>query len=160
MKKLLQTMATVLAMVFAMLMVAPARAGEFGTADEAVAMVHKAVAMFKDSGRQKTIAEANDPKGRFVDRDLYVVIHDMTGKALANPVLPRMVGMDLSALKDVDGKAFIKERLDTLKTRNSGWIDFKWPNSVTKHIEKRSVYFERVDDLVFTCGILKQQGAQ
>lgn len=112
--------------------------------------------MFKESGRQTTIVEANYPKGRFVDRDLYVVIHDMRGKALANPVLPRMVGMDLSAVKDVDGKAFMKERLEILKTRNSGWIDFKWPNSVTKQIEKRSVYFERVDDLVFTCGILER----
>ncbi|RZT08846.1 Cache domain-containing protein [Duganella sp. CF402] len=134
----------------------PLRAADLGSADEAVSMVRKAVAMLADSGKDKTIAEANNPHGRFVDRDLYVVIHDLHGTVLANPVLPRMVGHDLSAVKDVDGKMFIKERLDMLKTSNRGWIDFKWPNSVTKQIEKRSVYFERAGDLVVACGILKQ----
>jgi signal transduction histidine kinase len=143
----------VLALAF--LLGGPARAGDLGSAEEAVAMVHKAVAMLNDSGKDKTIAEANNVKGRFVDRDLYVVIHDMHGRVLANPVLPRMVGSDLSGVKDVDGKMFIKERLEMLKTANSGWIDFKWPNSVTKNIEKRSVYFERVGELVVACGILK-----
>ncbi|MRW94159.1 histidine kinase [Duganella sp. FT80W] len=136
-------------------LVGPLRAAELGSREEAVAMVHKAVAMLADSGREKTIAEVNNPKGRFVDRDLYVVIHDMQGKVLANPVLPRMVGVDLSGVKDVDGKMFIKERLEMLKSASNGWIDFKWPSSVTRQIEMRSVYFERAGDLVITCGILK-----
>src|SRR4051812_16568844 len=104
MKKLLKLIAVTLAILAA----TPSWAGELGSADEAVAMVRKAAAMLNESGRDKTIAEANNPKGRFVDRDLYVVIHDMNGKVLANPVLPRMIGMDLSAVKDVDGKAFMK----------------------------------------------------
>ena len=135
---------------------APLRAADLGTSEEAVAMVHKAVAMLNASGKDKTIAEANNPKGPFVDRDLYVVIHDLQGKVLANPVLPRMVGVNLSNVKDVDGKMFIHERLEMLKTAGSGWNDFKWPNSVTKNVEKRSAYFERVGDLVITCGILKR----
>lgn len=133
-----------------------ASAAEFGSADEAVAMVHQAVAYLHDNGRDQLIVEANKSKGRFVDRDLYIVIHDMQGKALANPVLPRMVGADISGVKDVDGKAFIHDRLVMLKTADKGWIDFKWPNSLTQKIEHRSVYFERVGDLVFACGILKK----
>ncbi|MHA4867950.1 cache domain-containing protein [Duganella sp. PWIR1] len=152
MRKLINYLVLALACILA----GPLRAADLGSQEEAVAMVHKAVAMLAESGKDKTIAEANNPKGRFVDRDLYVVIHDLHGKVLANPVLPRMVGVDLSGVKDVDGKMFIKERLDMLKTATSGWIDFKWPNSVTKNIEKRSVYFERAGDLVITCGILKQ----
>lgn len=142
-----------LALLFAL--AGPLRAAGQDPRQEAVAMVHKAVAMLAASGREKTIAEANNPKGRFVERDLYVVIHDMHGKVLANPVLPRMVGIELAGVKDVDGKMFIKERLEMLKTTNNGWIYFKWPNSVTTQIEKRSVYFERAGDLVITCGIPK-----
>jgi cytochrome c len=145
----------ILLLALLLALVGPVRAAELGSREEAVAMVHKAVAMLADSGREKTIAEVNNPKGRFVDRDLYVVIHDMQGKVLANPMLPRMVGVDLSGVKDVDGKMFIKDRLEMLKTAGNGWIDFKWPNSVTRQIEKRSVYFERAGDLVITCGILK-----
>lgn len=135
-----------------------ASAAEFGSADEAVAMVRQATAYLHDNGREQTIAEANKPKGRFVDRDLYIVIHDMQGRALANPALPRMVGADISGVKDVDGKAFIRDRLAMLKTADRGWIDFKWPNSLTQKIEQRSVYFERVGELVFACGILKNRG--
>lgn len=157
MNKFIQQMAFALACAWSFACALPAHAAaQLGTADEAVAMVHKAIAHLKANGRDKTIAEANNPKGRFVDRDLYIVIHDTQGKVLANPVLARMVGMDLAPVKDIDGKVFIRERLDMLKTSDHGWNEFKWPNSVTARIEQRQVYFERVDGLVFACGILKK----
>jgi cytochrome c len=121
----------------------------------AVAMVKKAVACLKANGKDKTIAEANNRAGASVDRDLYVAITDMTGKALANPMLPRSIGKDLTGVRDVDGKYFVKERLEMLKTKSQGWIDDKWPNPVSKKIELRSTYFERVDELVIACGIYK-----
>ncbi len=125
------------------------------TPEQAVAMVHKAVLYLKANGKDKTIAEANNPKGEFVHGDLYVAITDMTGKALANPMLPRSVGKDLSAVRDIDGKYFVKDRLEMLKAKPQGWIDYKWPNPISKKIELRSTYFERVDDLVIACGIYK-----
>ena len=48
-------------------------AAEKGTAEEAVAMVKKAAALVKSSGKEKAFAEFNNPKGAFVDRDLYVM---------------------------------------------------------------------------------------
>jgi signal transduction histidine kinase len=131
-------------------------AAELGTSAEAVAMVNKAVAYLAENGREKTIAEMNKPASAFVDRDLYVVAHDMKGVILVNPVLPRMVGKNILEIKDVDGKAFVKDRLAMLAQANSGWNDFKWPNSVTNKVDIRSTYFTRVDDIVFTCGILKK----
>ena len=131
-------------------------AAELGTADEAIAMVDKATTYLAKNGRDKTLVEINKPNGAFVDRDLYVVVHDMTGKVLANPVLPRMVGKDIKDIKDVDGKAFVRERLAKLEKSEKGWIDFKWPNSLTQKIDVRSAYFVRVGDLVFTCGIVKK----
>ncbi|MES2258126.1 MAG: cache domain-containing protein [Pseudomonadota bacterium] len=127
-----------------------------GSADEAVAMVKKAAIYLKEHGRDKTLAEVNNPAGLFVDRDLYVAITDMSGKALANPILPKTVGKDLSQVRDVNGKYFVKERLEMLKSHPSGWIDYKWPNPLSKQIETRSTYFERVDDLVIACGIYKK----
>lgn len=129
-------------------------ASEFGTAEEAVAMVKKAVAYMKSHDRDAAIEAVN--KGQFVDRDLYVVIHDMKGKVLANPVIPRLVGKDLADVKDIDGKAFVRERFEILKSKDSGWNEFKWPNSLTQKVEARAVYFERAGDLVFACGILKK----
>ncbi|MES2261093.1 MAG: cache domain-containing protein [Pseudomonadota bacterium] len=133
-----------------------AGAGELGTADEAVAMVNKAVAYLAEHGREQALAEINKPKGRFVDRDLYVVVHDMHGTVLANAQLQRMVGKDVSEVKDIDGRQFVKERLKMLATAKSGWNEFQWPNSVTQKIDRRSTYFVREGDLVLTCGILKK----
>src|SRR5262245_52573739 len=56
-----------------------AQAGERGTPDEAHAMVKKAISFFKANGKDKTMAALNDPKGAFIDRDLYVFVHDDKG---------------------------------------------------------------------------------
>ncbi len=141
---------------FSLLLQASAGAAELGTAPEAIAMVNKALAYLAENGRDKTLAEVNNKTGIFVDRDLYVVAHDMKGVVLANAVLPRMVGKDLSETRDVDGKYFMRERLAILAKAPSGWIEFKWPNSVTQKVDVRSVYFARAGDIVFTCGIVKK----
>lgn len=75
---------------------------------------------------------------------------------MANPVIPRLVGKEIVELTGVEGNAFIEQRLALLKTRNSGWIDFKWPNSVTNQVEKRSTYFELLNDPILSHGILKK----
>ena len=59
-------------------------AADAGTKDEAVAMVKKAVDFIKANGADKAYAEFSNPKGQFVDRDLYITIYDMNGKCLAH----------------------------------------------------------------------------
>lgn len=86
-----------------------ASATEHATKDDAVAMVHKVIAYIKANGKDRVIAEVNIPKGRFVDRDLYVSVGDGVGMVLAHGGNPRLVGKNLFEVKDVDGKAFVKE---------------------------------------------------
>jgi hypothetical protein len=52
-------------------------ADEYGTAAEAEAMVKKAIAYLKANGKDKAFAEFSNPKGQFVDRDLYVTVYDL-----------------------------------------------------------------------------------
>jgi signal transduction histidine kinase len=82
-----------------------ALAADVGTKDEATAMVKKAVALIKANGAEKAYAEFSNPKGPFVDRDLYVVVYDMTGKCLAHGANAKMIGRDLIDNKDVDGRS-------------------------------------------------------
>ena len=44
------------------------------TAEEAKAMAQKAKAFYKANGKEKAIAEFNDPKGQFVKGDIYIVV--------------------------------------------------------------------------------------
>src|SRR6187402_3165216 len=91
-------------------------ASEHGTREEAIALVQKTIASIKANGREKTIAEINNVQGtKFRDRDLYITVNDMTAKNLAHGSNPRMQGKDLIDLKDADGKAFMRERLELVK---------------------------------------------
>jgi signal transduction histidine kinase len=132
-----------------------AGAADHGSKEEAVAMTQKAIAYMKANGAEKTISEVNNPKGKFIDRDLYVVIYDLHGKNVAHGGNPKMVGKDLIEMKDVDNKSFMKERVEIAKTKGRGWQDYSFLNPVSKKIEQKSMYVERYEDMIFGCGIYK-----
>jgi len=130
-------------------------AGDQGTKEEAVAMVKKAIEYIKANGNEKAFAEINNPKGKFTDRDLYVVVYDMKAKCLAHGQKISMVGLDLIDYKDKDGKEYMKERIDLMSKQKSAWQDYKFMNPVSKKIEPKSMYVERSGDLIVGCGIYK-----
>jgi cytochrome c len=123
---------------------------------EAEGMVKKAVAFVKSNGKEKAFSEFNNHKGKFTDRDLYITVYDLNGKCLAHGQNAKMIGKDLIELKDSDGKLFIKERMETAKTKGKGWQDYKYTNPMTKGIEEKSVYFEKYEDLVIAGGVYKR----
>ncbi len=131
-------------------------AADKGTPDEAVAMVKKAVALIKSDGKEKAFAAISDPANTdFHDRDLYIYVYDLNGVALAHGNNPKMVGKPLIGLKDNEGKPMIKEMVELAKSKGKGWVDFKWPNPVTKAVEAKSGYIEKVDDMLVGSGIYK-----
>lgn len=129
---------------------------EFGTAADAEAMVKKAIAYVKANGKDKAFAEVGNPKGQFVDRDLYIFVYDLNGKCLAHGANPKMVGKDLGEMKDSDGKSYVKERIEIAKTKGRGWQDYKFTNPVSKKIEPKTAYIEKVDEMIVGCGIYKK----
>jgi cytochrome c len=133
-----------------------AGASEFGTSTEATAMVKKAVAYLKANGKEKTLAEVSNNKGQFIDRDLYISVYDMNGNVLAHGTNPKLIGKDVMALKDPNGKEFIKDILGQAKASGKGNADYVWPNPVTKELQAKSVYFEKADDMVFSSGYYKK----
>ena len=153
MKKIL--VAIVLGMFLAM-GVNAVQAADTGTKDEAVAMVKKAIEFIKANGNDKAFAEFSNPKGQFVDRDLYVVVYDMNGKCLAHGANQKMVGRDLIDNKDVDGKEFMKERIEMMKKESTGWQNYKFRNPVSNQIEPKTMYLVRSGDLIVGCGVYGQ----
>jgi len=131
-------------------------AAQFGTAAEAEALVKKAVQLIKTEGKEKAFVEINNPKGKFVDRDLYIFVYDMTGKCVAHGFNQKMIGKDLIEMKDKDGKYFVKERIEIAKTKGRGWQDYEFTDPLTKKIEHKSAYVEKLDDLIIGCGIYKR----
>jgi cytochrome c len=137
------------------LTISTAQADDRGTKEEAKAMVQKAIAYMKANGLEKTVEEVNNRNGQFVDRDLYVTIYDMNMKNLAHGANARMVGKDMIDLKDVDGKAYMRERQKLATSQGSAWQDFKFVNPVTKKIEPKTMYIEKSGNVIFGCGFYR-----
>jgi len=134
------------------LAVGTASASERATANDAEVMVKKGVSFIKANGKDKAYAEISNKQGQFVDRDLYLVVQQLDGKVLAHGANEKMVGKVTIELKDVDGKEFVREMIDTGKSKNSFWTDYKYTNPVSKKVEQKSMYCERVDESTLLCG--------
>lgn len=132
-----------------------AEASERGTADEARALVQRAVSHMKAAGKEKSLADFTRPDGGFVDRDLYVFTYGPDGKVTSNGGNAAMIGRDITKVKDADGRLFANEIIEIANTKGSGWVDYKWPNTVSKKIEQKSSYFEKHDDQIIGVGFYK-----
>jgi cytochrome c len=132
-----------------------AGAGQRATPAEAEAMVRKAAAFLAQNGPDKAYKAISDRKGRFVDRDLYIVAYSLDGTCLAHGANDRMIGKNLSEVRDVDGKFYVRERVDLARTKQSFWHDYKFTNPVTKKIEPKQMYCEKVGDTLVCGGVYK-----
>ena len=125
------------------------------TAEEATAMVKEGVAFVKANGTEKAAAEIANKEGKFRKDDLYLVIYGLDGTVRAHGSNQKMVGKNLIALKDIDGKEFVKERVELAKAKGTFWQDYKFTNPTTKKIEPKAMYCEKLDDAVVCGGIYK-----
>jgi cytochrome c len=125
------------------------------TEEEAKALAIAAAEFVKANGKEKGVAEIGNPQGQFVKGDIYVVIQDFSGVNLANPMSPKMAGMNHLEMKDLDGKYFIKEMIEIAKTKGSGWSEYRWTNPANKKIQLKKSWVQRVEgtDMYVLCGV-------
>ncbi|MBC8017818.1 MAG: cache domain-containing protein [Verrucomicrobia bacterium] len=128
-----------------------AGAEERATKKEAEAMVKKAVVAYKADG-EKTFADFTAPSKKYVSKDLYIVVYDLNGKCVAHGQNTKQVGKVLIGMKDPDGKAFVKERVDMAKSKGKFWQDYKFTDPLTKKVLAKQMYCEKADDKNIICG--------
>ncbi len=149
----------VLALTLAIFSFSPAFAQEeHGTKEEAVSLVKKAIDYYKKNGGDKTYAAINNQDPNFKIKDLYLFAAPLkpTSPLLAHGANIKMVGKDLSQLKDADGNFIARMMSEVAQSKDGkGWIEYKWPNPVSKQIEQKTTYIERIDDIYFACGVYK-----
>ncbi len=129
-------------------------AGEYGTRDEAKAMAERAAQVFVEQGQDKAFQAFNDGTDGFKDRDLYVFVYDGDGVCAAHGASRGLIGKSLIGLRDVDGKEIVRE---IVAIRTAGWVEYKWPNPVTKAITDKVAYVVRSGDYLFGVGAYGKQ---
>lgn len=150
------SISVVIAAAIAGTSIGAALAGDHATAAEAQAMLKKGIAFIKANGKEKGYAEISNKQGKFVDRDLYLTVYSLDGTVLAHGANDKMIGKNLMDLKDIDGKAFVKERMDLARSKGTFTQDYKFTNPTTKKIEPKQMFCEKLDETVVCGGIYKQ----
>jgi len=147
--------ALVLGALLAASSILPLQAAEFGTREEAVAMVKRVQEKFKKDGPEATFRAINSTA--FNDRDLYPWVHTIDGTLhVANGAFPGIRGKNLHDMRDQDGKFTTQDFMRIATTPPyHGWSDFRWKNPQTGSIDDKSAWVERMGDYLVGVGIYK-----
>jgi hypothetical protein len=124
------------------------------TRDDAKTLVKKAVAYLKANGKDRALAEFSNPKGQFVNGELYLTVWDFNGTQIAHGANSKLIGKQLIELKDMDGKAFVKEFM-AVGRKGQGWVSYKWTNPATNRIETKQTYLEAANEIIIGAGVYK-----
>ncbi len=128
-----------MALVLATGLCGTAAAQERGTKEEAVALTQAAYEHIQKVGPQKAYADFTHDKARWTRKDLYVMAYDAQAICLAHGANDKLVGKDLSAIKDATGRPVVPGLLGVAK-KGGGWFDYDWPHPQTRKIESKSTY--------------------
>ena len=142
-------------LLFSSLALAAPLAHAAATKDDATTMVKQGVSYIKANGAEKGAAEISNKDGQFHKDDLYLVIYGLDGTVRAHGANAKMIGKNLIDLKDIDGTPFVKERVEMAKSKGTFWQDYKFTNPVSKKIEPKQMYCEKLEDAVVCGGIYK-----
>ena len=140
-----------LLVAIALLASTSAYAAEFGTSDEAKALLDKAV---KELKKDKAAALQKFTKGEdgFKDRDLYPFCGGADGMFTAHPSL---VGKSLRELKDKSGKPLGEEIYKTAQEGKVSQVEYMWPRPGQTDPVKKVSFVTKVGDQVCAVGYYK-----
>jgi hypothetical protein len=145
-----RTLASALAALALLWCAASVTAQQFGTADEARAMLGRAVAALK-ADQTAALAQFNDKSNKqFHDLDLYVFCFNaIDGNTLAHPN-PALINTDVRAFKfKNDG---IGQRLfDAVKSASFATVDYLFPKPGTTEPAAKESFVTRAGELA--CGV-------
>lgn len=133
-----------------------AEALAFGTAEEARAMLDRAVAALKQD-KAAAIEKFNAGSDGFRFRDLYVTCADADGKVTAHPD-PALIGVDRNTLVDVNGKAFGAEIQKVAEEGKVAEVTYMYVRPGNGNTPRQKVaYVTKVEDQICLVGYYLQQ---
>ena len=123
--------------------------GHFPTREEyAKDYVQRAVDHYEREGLDATVDFYNDPNN--VEGQFYLFLIGADDIYLGHPVLPHLIGTDIKDVTDSSGYELGKEIARATETGH--WVDYLWPNPVTRIEEPKSAWVVRHDGLIFASG--------
>lgn len=139
--------------MFVVVSIISAVAQDRGTPEQAKALCDRALLHMKDVGPATAVRDFNDPKGSYIDHDLFVIVYDPNGTILTG--VPALIGKDAHSLTDVTGKEFGKDIINAAHTKDGSWVEYHMTNPTTKKVESKTSYVRSYDGYVVFVGAYK-----
>lgn len=124
-----------------MIFACPCLANDKKTAQD---VLDRAIEMVDKKGPDYTLKVIN-ALGPFTEGEIYVFAVTMDGVCVAHPYSKKLIGRDLSDLKDIKGKPFIREFQQVAATSGSGWVDYWWKNPMDKEPRLKRTLIRKID---------------
>jgi len=125
-----------------------------GSADEAMALCEKAAQLIQAQGLQAAVQQFNDPKGEFLDRDLYIFGVDREGRYRIMGSAPSQVGTFLHDMPGIEnGAQLVNDAWERAEAGN-GWINYNIVHAQSGEVRGKSSYIIQISkDLLIGCGV-------
>jgi signal transduction histidine kinase len=132
--------------------VASTQAAQYGTPEEAKAMLERAVSAVKED-KTKALDMFNKGEGGFKDRDLYVFCANASdGILTAHPALK---GELLTDINDRKGFPLGQEIMGTASEGKVSEVTYWWPRPGSEESLEKVTYFTKVEDQICAVGYYK-----
>jgi len=125
-----------------------------GTADEAMAMVQRALDLRRSTSRERFLHAITDKSQPFHDRDMYVFALDPAGRYLAFGGNPAKVGSRVQDIPGVAGEQLLHD-IVTQAEHAPGWVEYDISNPSTGTVQTKMSFVCKVDDVYLGCGVYK-----
>ncbi len=119
------------------------------------ALVSEANRFIGQVGMEKAMLELKKRDGKFSRGELYVFAINMKGDCIAH-IDPKLSGKNIYQIRDQLGFPIVRRFIDVVKLKESGWVEYWWENPITKKIQPKITYVQRVNSNLFLgCGIYR-----
>jgi methyl-accepting chemotaxis protein len=130
-----------------------------GSADEAVALVERALPLLHSKGLQGASAALHSAEEGFVDRDLYVFVVDRQGTYRLHGAKPAMEGKRVHDVPGIDGPRFVNDVFAAAQA-GGGWVEYDILNADTGAVLPKASYVMALDEqMAVGCGVYRHDTA-
>jgi hypothetical protein len=126
-----------------------------GSADEAKALVDRALPLLQRSGLQGASAELRSARSGFVDRDLYIFVIDRRGIYRLHGAKPASEGKRVHEIPGINGDQFLRDAWAAVEA-GGGWIEYDIVSPDMGQVLPKASYVVGLDRELFVgCGVYR-----
>jgi len=124
-----------------------------GTAEEAVAMIERALDHFRSRGTAAW-QDFNAASGPFIDRDLYLFGIDDEGVYRVFGGQPAKINTRMQDVPGIDGTDLVR-KIQACIAGGGGWVEYDFRNPTTNTVQPKMSYVMRCGHINLGCGVYK-----